>query len=217
VYGTQCEHKTFFGKFYGSANFSTGRPALIGLVLRLVCAAHRGCTVLRGTRAHGVFAPHSKLRAAVTPAHRGVGAPKQPATSAEAPPPPTPKHVAMNWARRLKRVFGIDIESCTRCGGKLTVIASIEEPSGDREDPRAPGAYEPGSLPARVAARSAGPAAAIQPDLNSQGRGSSRARARREGQVRAGFSLGPAEGGFLAASRAKDGVDSAGPACAVAV
>jgi pyruvate/2-oxoglutarate dehydrogenase complex dihydrolipoamide acyltransferase (E2) component len=64
----------------------------------------------------------------VTPAHRGVGAPKQPATSAEAPPPPTPKHVAMNWARRLKRVFGIDIESCTRCGGKLTVIASIEEP-----------------------------------------------------------------------------------------
>ncbi len=25
------------------------------------------------TRFHGVFAPHSKLRAAVTPAHRGVG------------------------------------------------------------------------------------------------------------------------------------------------
>jgi hypothetical protein len=34
----------------------------------------------------------------------------------------------MNWARRLKRVFGIDIESCTRCGGKLAIIASIEEP-----------------------------------------------------------------------------------------
>jgi hypothetical protein len=27
------------------------------------------------TRYHGVFAPRSKLRVAVTPAHRGVGAP----------------------------------------------------------------------------------------------------------------------------------------------
>jgi pyruvate/2-oxoglutarate dehydrogenase complex dihydrolipoamide acyltransferase (E2) component len=80
------------------------------------------------TRFHGVFAPHSKLRAAVTPAHRGVGAPKQPVASADEEKPPTPRHVAMNWARRLKRVFGIDIEACVRCGGKLKVIASIEEP-----------------------------------------------------------------------------------------
>jgi hypothetical protein len=34
----------------------------------------------------------------------------------------------MSWARRLKRVFGIEIEDCARCGGKLQVIASIEEP-----------------------------------------------------------------------------------------
>jgi hypothetical protein len=34
----------------------------------------------------------------------------------------------MNWARRLKRVFGIEIEQCVRCGGRLKVIASIEEP-----------------------------------------------------------------------------------------
>lgn len=40
----------------------------------------------------------------------------------------TPCHVAMNWARRLKRVFGIEIEGCARCGGKLKIIASIEEP-----------------------------------------------------------------------------------------
>jgi hypothetical protein len=32
------------------------------------------------------------------------------------------------WARRLKRVFGIEIELCVRCGGRLKVIASIEEP-----------------------------------------------------------------------------------------
>ena len=34
----------------------------------------------------------------------------------------------MNWARRLKRVFGIEIEQCARCGGRVKVIASIEEP-----------------------------------------------------------------------------------------
>ncbi|HKJ16209.1 MAG TPA: hypothetical protein VJ984_02520 [Xanthomonadales bacterium] len=34
----------------------------------------------------------------------------------------------MNWAQRLKRVFAIDIESCPDCGGKLRVIACIEDP-----------------------------------------------------------------------------------------
>jgi hypothetical protein len=41
---------------------------------------------------------------------------------------PTPRHVAMTWARRLKRVFNIEIEQCARCGGRLRVIASIEDP-----------------------------------------------------------------------------------------
>jgi K+-transporting ATPase ATPase A chain len=40
----------------------------------------------------------------------------------------TPRHVAMSWARRLKRVFGVEIECCARCGGELKIIASIEEP-----------------------------------------------------------------------------------------
>jgi Putative transposase len=77
------------------------------------------------TRFHGVFAPHSKLRAAVTPAHRGVGGKADPANSDQ---PITSRHVAMTWAQRLKRVFGIEINTCTRCGGQLKVIASIEEP-----------------------------------------------------------------------------------------
>jgi hypothetical protein len=48
------------------------------------------------TRYHGVLAPHSQHRAAVTPAHQ--------------------------------RVFDVEIERCTRCGGQLKIIASIEEP-----------------------------------------------------------------------------------------
>ena len=80
------------------------------------------------TRYHDVFAPHSKLRAAVTPAHRGTEAAMPPAIATESANPPTPRHGAMSWARRLKQVFGIEIEDCARCGGKLQVIASIEEP-----------------------------------------------------------------------------------------
>jgi hypothetical protein len=50
------------------------------------------------------------------------------AVEGEPATPPTPRHVAMNWARRLKRVFGIEIEGCARCGGELRIIASIEAP-----------------------------------------------------------------------------------------
>jgi hypothetical protein len=76
------------------------------------------------TRYHGVFAPHAAPRAALTPAGRGPGARRR-AGMAESPTPP---HVAMNWARRLQRVFGIEIEQCARCGGRIKVVASIEEP-----------------------------------------------------------------------------------------
>ena len=41
---------------------------------------------------------------------------------------PPPRHVAMTWTRRLKRVFGIEIDRCARCGGKLKIVAGIEEP-----------------------------------------------------------------------------------------
>lgn len=66
---------------------------------------------------HGVFAPHHALRAAITPAGRGRGA-----RHAD-PERPMSKHTSMTWAQRLKR------ETCRRCGGKLKVIASIEDPA----------------------------------------------------------------------------------------
>jgi hypothetical protein len=34
----------------------------------------------------------------------------------------------MGWAQRLKRVFGIEIDTCQRCGGTLRIVASIEQP-----------------------------------------------------------------------------------------
>jgi len=33
------------------------------------------------------------------------------------------------WAKRLKRVFNIDIQTCDKCGGDVRIIASIEDPA----------------------------------------------------------------------------------------
>ena len=63
----------------------------------------------------------------ITPAGRGAGG-KGAKQDANAEAPAVPKHVAMSWAQRLKRVFAIEIDTCARCQGRLRVIASIEEP-----------------------------------------------------------------------------------------
>lgn len=35
--------------------------------------------------------------------------------------------MAVSWAQRLKQVFNIDIEVCSRCGATVRVIACIED------------------------------------------------------------------------------------------
>jgi hypothetical protein len=67
----------------------------------------------------------ARLAAPVPPARRGMGAAEPPV----AHQPPTPLHVAMNCAKRLKRVFSIEIDTCQRCGGTLRIVASIEQPA----------------------------------------------------------------------------------------
>jgi hypothetical protein len=61
------------------------------------------------TRYHGVFAPNHRSRALIVPARRGRGGSARAGQGSGAPP----KHVAMTWAQRLKRVFGIQINSPT--------------------------------------------------------------------------------------------------------
>ena len=77
------------------------------------------------TRYHGVLAPNHRWRAEVTPSGRGRGKGR---SSAQPERSAIERHAAMRWAQRLKRVFGIDVESCVRCGSAVRVIASIEEP-----------------------------------------------------------------------------------------
>ncbi len=76
------------------------------------------------TRYHGVLAPNHRWRGAVTPAKRGKGVMRPSDNDVVSP---TERHVVMTWAQRLKRVFNIDIEVCSRCGGSVRVIACIED------------------------------------------------------------------------------------------
>jgi hypothetical protein len=75
------------------------------------------------TRYHGVFAPNHRFRALIVPGKRGRGG-----VSGKRQGGAVPRHAAMSWAQRLKRVFGIEIDRCEQCGGAVKIIASIEDP-----------------------------------------------------------------------------------------
>jgi hypothetical protein len=80
------------------------------------------------TRFHGVFAPNSKYRARVTPAKRGKGK-KVKTPEKNQDQTPAEHLVSMTWAQRLKRVFSIEIATCSECGGAVKVTACIEDPA----------------------------------------------------------------------------------------
>jgi hypothetical protein len=42
---------------------------------------------------------------------------------------PAKHRAAMTWARRLKRVLNMDVETCSECGGDVRIIASIKDPA----------------------------------------------------------------------------------------
>jgi hypothetical protein len=86
------------------------------------------------TRFHSVFAPNSHRRAQVVPGRRNGNKAKAP----DAPDPaPAERRASMTpdrvrgrlWAQRLKRVFHIDIETCSHCGRAVKIIACIEDPA----------------------------------------------------------------------------------------
>ena len=76
-------------------------------------------------RFHGVLAPNAKLRSKVVP----VPAQPQPTAAGEGDCEHAHgKPARLRWAQLLRRVFDIDVERCA-CGGKLKLIAVIEEPA----------------------------------------------------------------------------------------
>ena len=77
-------------------------------------------------RFHGVLAPNAKLRPEIVP-----GAPENAHHHSDHADAPRPSALGrMSWARLLKRVFAIDLEHCPNCGGPLTIIAALLDPTG---------------------------------------------------------------------------------------
>jgi hypothetical protein len=71
-------------------------------------------------------APNAKLRALVVPQQAEQPAPAAPPAEGEV----TCAHhrpARLSWAKRLRRVFEIDMEHCPNCGGPLKSIAAILE------------------------------------------------------------------------------------------
>ena len=68
---------------------------------------------------HGVLAPCASLRAQVVPTEPD---PPEACATKRAKPPRR-----IDWAALLKRVFAVEILACALCGGRMRVIAVIEE------------------------------------------------------------------------------------------
>ena len=81
------------------------------------------------TRYHGVLGPHYKYRKQIVPKP-----PAPPVLSLDqvdqviGPQQLQMKRKNIPWARLLSRVFNIDVETCIKCGGKMKMIAAIEDP-----------------------------------------------------------------------------------------
>ena len=74
-------------------------------------------------RFHGVFAPHFKYRSLVTPERSD-----KINTISRTEQKKQKKSYAIGWAKMLKRVFDIDIQTCLKCGGRIKIISSIQDP-----------------------------------------------------------------------------------------
>jgi hypothetical protein len=72
---------------------------------------------------HGILAPNAPWRPEVVPEGVGEADLEEPGRDAIAP---TCRHVA--WATLMRRIFEIDVLACPRCGGRMRVLATIEEP-----------------------------------------------------------------------------------------
>jgi len=80
----------------------------------------------RGTR-RDPLSP--RIRPSPSTARASDSGPTRAASSREPGRPASTRHAAITWAQGLKLVFRIDIETCETCGGKMKVIASIEDPA----------------------------------------------------------------------------------------
>jgi len=79
---------------------------------------------------HGVLAPHAHWRALVVAygaARAEVPVPASLSANARDDATATMKLRHWAWANLMRRAFGIDVLACLRCGGRLRLIAIIDD------------------------------------------------------------------------------------------
>ena len=76
---------------------------------------------------HGVLAPHARWRSHIV--RYGRPAPDVNAREREASPRAAGTPGAGTWAALMRRVFDLDVLACPRCGGRLRLIATVEDPA----------------------------------------------------------------------------------------
>jgi len=72
----------------------------------------------------GAFARHAKIRPDVLVKAR-MGDGTEGDNSQKPAEPKSPTENSRNWARLLRKVFNIDVESCYACGGKNVKIIAV--------------------------------------------------------------------------------------------
>ena len=79
---------------------------------------------------HGVLAPRAAWRAEVVPRPAAIVATDASGSASPVPPsePSAPRQEAgRRWAELMRRAFGFDVLACPRCGGRLRLIALLDE------------------------------------------------------------------------------------------
>ena len=72
---------------------------------------------------HGVLGPNAKWRKRVVAYGRPAAEP------GEEPEPAGSSPDSYEWAELMRRTFGFDVLTCTKCGGRLKLIALIDQPA----------------------------------------------------------------------------------------
>ena len=80
---------------------------------------------------HGVLAPHARWRARVVaygaPPGEAAPAASSPDQATDEPAAARSRHWA--WADLMRRAFDIDVLACPRCGGRLRLLGTVEDPA----------------------------------------------------------------------------------------
>ena len=86
---------------------------------------------------HGVLAPHARWRSRIVASASSDRAAPDTLTPAASTSPdrstPDAKPRYWAWAHLMRRAFDIDVLGCPRCGGRLRLIAAIDDPHAIRQ------------------------------------------------------------------------------------